>query len=181
MLEMLLVLLATLFLAKHPSRGRYSLRRVRSTAGLTLGTLGSVTAITIGLTGASDSQYRLISVKLTWDTIGQSANEGPIIVGLAHSDYTVTEIKEALEANTAISAGDKVAGERANRLVRIIGTFGGGTNSLLNDGRPIKTRLNWLMTIGDQAVVFAYNDSGSALTTGAVVNVNGDVYVKDAS
>ncbi len=182
MLEILLSFVFLLGLAKHgKGRRRYNLRRVRSTSGLTLGTLGSTTVLTIGLTGASDSQYRLISVKLNWDLIGQTAGEGPIIVGIAHSDYTVGEIKEALESTLSISQGDKIAAEKSNRLVRIVGTFGGQPNVPLNDGKPIRTRLNWLMTIGDQAVVFAYNDSGSALTTGAVVNVNGDVWVKDAS
>ncbi len=165
---------------KRSQKRSYKLRKVRISAALGLSTLGSVTVLTGTFTGISDAQYRLMSTKSTWDLIGQTEGEGPIVVGLAHSDYTVTEIKEALEAAAAISQGDKIANEKANRLVRIIGTFGGGANSVLNDGRPVKTRFNWNIAIGDASVLFAYNDSGSALTTGAVLNVNGEVWVRDA-
>ncbi len=93
MLEILVLVLATLFLAKHPKgKRRYSLRRVKVTPKLTLSTLGSVVAITTGLTAASDSQYRMISVKASWSITGLTAGDGPITVGYAHSDYTVAEI-----------------------------------------------------------------------------------------
>ncbi len=109
-----------------------------------------------------------------------TANDGPIVIGLAHSDYTVTEIKEALEASTAIDAGNLIAQERANRKVRIIGTMNEVRESL-NDGQPISTKLNWLMTIGKTVNLFAYNDGAALLTTGAVVALNGDLWVKDSA
>ncbi len=183
MLEILIVAMVTLFslnLAKHPKR-RYSLRRVRTTAEVALVTLAASTAITVSLTGTSDSQYRFISAHIVWDLIGQTAGQGPVVFGFAHGDYSVTEIKEAIEVTNSISQGDKIASERANRLIRIVGTFGANANGIFNDGRPLKTRLNWLMPVGEQVNIFAYNDFGSSLTTGAVLNVNGSVYVKDAS
>ncbi len=183
MLELILIAIATLCLAnrKPTPRRRYSLRQVRITPEIVLSTLASATAIVSVLTAASTSQYRAISVKATWTIRALTGNEGPVTVGYAHSDYTVVEIKEALEASLSISPGDKVAQERTNRLVRIVGTFGDADQAVLNDGRPIKTRLNWLITIGQSVNMFAFNDSGSALTTGSSVHLFGSLYVKDAS
>ncbi len=183
MLEILIVLVATLFLAKRGSSQRYSLRRVRLTSGDALGTLGSATALVQGLTGSSTISYRAVTIKATWTITGLTEGEGPIVVGYAHSNYTVTEIKQAIEAAAAISPGLKVEEEQANRLVRIVGVFSGQANRSLNDGRPIKTRLNWLIPAGSSGTEinqFAYNDGSGALTTGANVRVNGDMWVKDS-
>ncbi len=161
-------------------RRRFNLRRVRTTAELPLLTLASDTALTVNVVGASDSQYRMMTIKATFGLRDLVADDGPVTVGFAHSDYTVAEIKECLEAGAAISQGDKIATERANRLVRIVGTFNTG-EEMLNDGKPISTRLNWLITIGDSVVLFAFNESTAALATGTILNIAGDLWVKDAS
>ncbi len=180
MLE-ILILVATLFLAKHPkARRRYNLRRVRVTPELALLTLASDTALVVSMTGAATSTYRCMSLKGTWAINNLVTTEGPITVGFAHSDYTVAEIKECLEAFAAIDQGNKISNERSNRLVRIVGVLN-GTMPRLNEGRPIKTRLNWLITIGDEVKPFAYNESTAALTTGALLHFAGDMYVKDSA
>ncbi len=166
----------------YPSRGRYSLRGVRFANSITLGTLANITVITSGTTGVADGAYRMISIQGVWSLKDSTGNEGPIVVGYAHSDYTVTEIKEALEANASISVGDKVANERSKRLVRIVGQFDGtGQDRTINDGRPLKTRLNWFIPIGDEVNMFAYNDSGATLTTASVVDLTGKCWVKDST
>ncbi len=162
---------------KSRKRRSFNLRRVRPTPSLALTTLAASTAKSAGLTGASTSTYRAVSTNMIW--IAELLQEGPVIVGLAHSDYSVTEIKECIESAGSIDAGDKIAQEKANRLVRMVGTLGVDEDTL-NDGKPIKTRLNWLISIGDEVNVFAYNDSGAVLTTGAIVHVTGDLWVKDS-
>ena len=113
--------------------------------------------------------------------------DGPVTVGYAHSDYSVTEIKECLEAFAAIDQGDKIARERANRLVRTVGTLGAGvvagatSYDVLNDGKPVSTKLNWLINIGDSVVLFAFNESTGALTTGSFINAQGDIWIKDST
>lgn len=186
MLE-ILVLMA-LMMAGHrkggyPSKGRYALRGVRYSISNPLGTLGNITVISVGITGSADGAYRMISVQGVWSLKNLTSGEGPIVVGFAHSDYTVVEVKEAIEANASISVGDKVTNEKANRLVRIVGVFEGDGDDLdttLNDGRPIKTRLNWFIPIGKAVNLFAYNDSGATLTTGAIVDLSGKCWVKDS-
>ncbi len=169
--------------AAHHSR--YSLRRVRVTPELPLATLAADTAVVVGASGLSNASYRLISTKLAWSIVGLTMPDGPITVGFAHSDYSVAEIKEALESALSISPSDKIAQERSRRLVRIVGQFtpqvqdatSGGM--VLNDGEPIKTRLNWPMSIGMQVNIFAYNNDNNALQTGAIVHAMGDLWVKD--
>lgn len=186
MLEIFLIMVC-LVLAGHrgggyPSRGRYSLRGVRFDSTSALLALANITVITQGLTGSADGKYRMISIIGTWSLRSHTPAEGPITVGYAHSDYSVTEIKEALEVEASISVGLKVEQEQSNRLVRIVGTFPGLlSDEVLDHGAPIKTRLNWEMPPGVQVNQFAYNNSGATLTTGSIVELIGKCWVKDTS
>ncbi len=183
MLEILFIMFAIFALAKkgRGRRRRFNLRRVRITPELALGTLASDTVLNVGFLGAADGAYRCMTINATYSVKGLTGGEGPITFGYAHSDYSVTEIKECLEASNSISQGLKIEQERANRLVRVIGTLSQTGASMLNDGRPVKTRLNWLVAIGDQVNLFAFNESTAALSTGCVVNVQGDMWVKDST
>ncbi len=160
-------------------RRRFNLRKAKTTAELPLGTLASDTVIAVALTGAADGPYRCKSVDLTYSLKGGVDAEGPITIGLAHSDYTVGEIKEAIESAGAISQGSKVEQEQANRLVRPIGTFPDGIRSALNDGMPIKTKLNWRINVGDTVVLWAYNEDDDALATGVIVHATGPLWIQD--
>ncbi len=163
---------------RHPKR-KFNLRKVRYDSANVLTTLANRIVQSDGLTGTSANLYRVMSVKCTWTLKGLTAGEGPLVFGFNHSDYSVTEIKECIEAQAAIDQGDKVAQEQANRLVRIVGSFSGSaSNEKFNDGRPMKTRLNWSIGIGDAVNMFTYNDSGATLTTGAIVDTNGVLWVK---
>ncbi len=103
-------------------------------------------------------------------------------MGYAHNDYTVTEIKEAIESASAINIGNKVVQEQGNRLVRVVGTINTDLDidNRLNDGKPVKTRLNWFIPIGSAVNLFAYND-GTVMLTGAVLKANGEIWVKDST
>ncbi len=181
MFELLFFLIA-IMMANRGRGSRYSLRGVRFDSTSALLALANVTVVTQSITGSADGKYRMISMKATWSLRSHTAEEGPITVGYAHSDYSVTEIKEALEVQASISVGLKVEQEQANRLVRIVGTFPGlDTDEVLDHGNPIKTRLNWEIPPGLEVVQFAYNNSGSTLTTGAIVELIGKCWVKDTT
>ena len=111
-----------------------------------------------------------------------TADQGPILFGYAHSDYSVTEIKEAIEAAAAISVGDKVAQEKANRLVRLVGSFQPDDTGeqVFNDGKQVSTKLNWLIPIGKAVNMFAYNDDTTDLTTGGRVTSSGEMWIRDS-
>ncbi len=179
MLEIILLLtIAALAAARKPTRRRrFTLRKVKISPNLSLSTLASVTVLTTSLIGTSDTAYRLMSLDTTWSLQGFTAGEGPIIVGVAFGDYTVTEIKENIEAAASINLGNKIAQEQANRLIRQIASF--ASTEEANNALKVRTKLNWAVPIGSAVSLFAYNDGAATLTTGSRVSVAGNMWVKD--
>ncbi len=102
------------------------------------------------------------------------AGQGPIIFGVAHSDYSDAEIEEFIENTGSWDQGSKIEQERAKRLIRkigtLVGTQGTGTNDVqFNGGVPVKTKLNWRLNTGDTLNLWAYNISATALSTSVPV------------
>ncbi len=120
------------------------------------------------------------SVKATYSLrdFTPAVNSGPILVGIAHSDYTDAEIEEFLETTDSWDEGNKVEQEVAGRLIRRIGIFQSpalATESVtLNDGKPIRTKLNWILNQGQTLQLWVYNMGSAAVaTTTPVVDVAG--------
>ncbi len=184
MFEIMLAL-CVLLAAHRRKRRRYNLRKVRIAASSDVGALAALDVASNVIINAASDTYRLISIIASYAWSGKALVDDACSFGLAHSDYTAAEIEECLEAVTAIDLGDKVAQERANRLVREIGTFGSGPavagdgGMMFNDGRRVKTRLNWLMSIGDQIQLWMRNGSGVIYTTGSSITIDGEFYLKD--
>ncbi len=144
-----------------------------------LGALATATLVSGSLVAASDEAYRAISVDLTWSMAEHTAQQGPIMVGIAHGDYSDTEIEEWLEATAAINRGDLIAKEKASRRCRHVGTFSGLSSSeSLFDGRIKRTKLGWAMTTGKTLKVWGYNLDADILTTGSLVKANGRMYLR---
>ncbi len=190
MLE-ILVLLATIYLivGAFPKKGRGR----RSMSGyvkgnldeeLALGALASITLVGVALDETMVEAGRISSLVAAW-ALGDwtaGAGDGPITFGVAHSDYSDAEIEEVIENTGSWDTGDKISREVAKRQVRIIGTFRSDTLAttrmvVFNEGRPMKTKLNWKMTTGDTLKIFAYNNGASALATGATIFANGHVNI----
>ncbi len=110
------------------------------------------------------------------------ANIGPFVFGVAHGDYTDAEIEEYLELAGQWNEGNLVSSrEVAKRLIRRIGVIGGEIDdaadiAMFNDGRPMKTKLNWILLQGQTIRLWAFN-SGSAnvATTAPSLVANGHV------
>lgn len=169
-------------MAKKGRRRKFNLRRVRIASSSALGALAAADVVSNVVINASTSApYRLVSVNAAYAWVDMTSVDDGASFGLAHSDYTAAEIEECLEAVTAIDMGDKIAQEKANRLVREIGTFAGSpsTSATFNDGKPVKTRLNWFMAIGDQLQLWIRNGSGTIYTTGSSITIDGNFWVKD--
>lgn len=121
-----------------------------------------------------------ITLKATWAIANHTAAEGPIDVGIAHSDYTDAEIEEWIENQASWEQGDKIGQEVGRRKIRQVGAFRteqvdvGLANYTLNEGREITTKCNWMLQTGQTLKIWAYNSGGSALaTTNPAVRVNG--------
>lgn len=149
-------------------------------AGFDLLTLGNTAVKGETLTDTVDSKAFLISADLVWSLKG-TAGEGPIEVGVAHSDYSDTEIEEWIEANGSWNQGDKIQQERAKRKCRRVGIFAlQDASEVLNDGKPIRTKCGWMLEEDQTLKVWAYNRSGATLTTGTVVKCDGTCYLRPA-
>ncbi len=188
MLEIFLIIIGIAIpigaMAKARRRRRRAFDPLRFTATTPLGALASLTVISARLMGSDlEEDYFVNSVDASWSmkdfTI--TADDGPIVVGFHHNDYSVTEVKEALEVNL-LGPANKIEQERMRRLVRIVGTLGpvGVTGDVvgarLNHGDLIRTKLNWVIDDGSSLNMFAYNRGSGAITTGADVECVGTTF-----
>ncbi len=182
MLEILVAGLITIVLIVMAKRRRRSMGRYikgNIEEDISLGTLGAETIISAASDTVQDRAI-LTSIDATWSLANYTpaANDGPIMVGVAHSDYSDTEVEQFLELDTSWAEGDKVDREVMNRLIRRIGVFDTPSDAAasvtLNDGKPIKTKLNWILNTNQGVNYWVYNTGSGALgTTDPVVHIEG--------
>ncbi len=169
----------TPLMAKHKGRGKRGsgLVVLRVNKQITLSTLASAAVLDAQLFGGSFTRdFYAISADLMWSIRDATTGEGPLEVGINHGDYTGAEIAQAIVADT-FDPGDKIAMEQANRLVRSSGMFpGSATNTTLNDGKYIRTKIKFVVRDGKSLDFWCMNHAAAALTTGAVIEVSGKVY-----
>ncbi len=149
-----------------------------------MGALASLDVNSGLLTAVVADKLRLISLicSYSWSNIAGALDDS-MEFGVAHSDYSAAEIEECLESAAAIDLGDKVAQEQANRLVRSIGILtneaGAAAGGQFNNGQPVRTKLNWLLSAGDSLNIWFRNGSGTVYATGSFIVAQGNVWVKD--
>ena len=120
-----------------------------------------------GITNSVSDTTRVSSVEAVYGIQGLAPTEGagPWLVGVAHSDYSDTEIEEYIENAGAWEIGNMVQREVTQRRVRIVGQINTpgavGETAGLNDGKPIKTKLGWLLQ-EDQSLRFWIYNMGDA-------------------
>ncbi len=165
--------------AKH-SRRRSNRRKgfvaLPFEASITLDTLADNTVIKANTITFGEDIF-VLSVDGVWSIRGQTANEGPISVGYAHSDLSVAEIKEALDASLT-DPDDIIAKERTRRPVRRVGSFRSNLNNseVLDDGKVIRTKIKFSVGDSHSLAFYAQNRSGGVLTTGAIILLEGVIY-----
>ncbi len=122
----------------------------------------------------------LSSVRAAWtlSKFSPAVGIGPIQVGLAHSDYSASEIEAWIENTGSWKQGDLINQEVAQRRIRSVGIFetpaDAGDSVTLNDGKPIRTKLGWILTTGQTVDVWAYNLGTAAVaTTDPAVHLQG--------
>ncbi len=151
--------------------GRYLKGGVNET--LVLGTLAASTLVGVDFDEAVNERTLVSSVVATYSLsdVAEAANRGPILIGLAHSDYTDAEIEAVIEMTDSWDEGNLTEREIANRKVRKITVLEAASATetvVANDGKPIKTKLNWILLQGQTLRLWAYNTGTAALAAGAV-------------
>ncbi len=170
MLEIVAILIVIAMMARKTPRRRRYLKGVIENR-FTLGTLAPTTLLGDDISDSVVERAWLSSVKATWsmDQFTEGAGDGPILVGIAHSDYTDAEIEAWVEQTSSWEEADLVAQEVAKRKIRRVGTFGQTGPALsgmvLNGGKPITTKCGWMLASGQSIRIWAYNSGSSALAT----------------
>ncbi len=164
---------------KGRGRGRFAVVRVEGDQ--TLAALANVTVAKAAIHDVSATRgVWSISCDLTLSMKGITPGEGPLFVGVCHSDYSVTEVKECLEADS-LDFGNKIEREQAKRLVRDAGVFMNITeDNTLNQGMPIRIKTGFFIEDGKSLDLWVFNKSGVALTTGSSVVALGKHYLRPA-
>ncbi len=93
----------------------------------------------------------MTSAVMTWALSGftPAVNDGPVTVGIAHSDYTDAEIEEWYEQSGSWEQASLVGQEIGRRQIKVVGTFRIPPNTttdtviVLNHGNVVKTRVKW--------------------------------------
>ncbi len=164
-------------MVKHTKTSRKRFQAIRFNAQTALSTLADATVLQTVLTSLAQDFYA-VSADVTVTFRGATATEGPIQFGFNNGDLSVTEVAEALDA-AVTSESDIIAKERVRRPVRRIGQVsdmhaGGGEG--FNDGKPKRVKLRFSLANAIQIEGWVRNQSGSALTTGAIVEWQGTIY-----
>ncbi len=161
------------------SRSRRSRKRIMKAQfdeEFALSTLASNTVLGSTLTDTAQDKLFLLSSEGVYSIQNQTPGQGPITIGWSHGDFTDAEVEAFLETTQGFSPGDKVAQEiqSRGRVIRIIGSFPSiAADEVLNDGRPIKTKLRFTLQSTETLRLWAYNNSGATLAGGASVIFKG--------
>lgn len=165
-------------MAKHPTRRRQPLFVPTIKASHAVGALAANDAGVTPFTQLLDQEVFAISMDVLPVFHGATTTEGPLLIGVAHSDYSAAEIEEAIEASGSWERGDKIANEQSRRKVRVIGSFVyDATSGNMNDGRKIRVKLGFVIEDGKGLSLWVYNDSSATLTTGGIVELTGKAFL----
>ncbi len=167
-------------MANKPKRKFRKYLRGAIQSNLDLGTLAGKALTSVDNVDAVSEKAWITSVKATWSLSfwTPGAGDGPIVVGIAHSDYTDAEIFEWINNDAGWEEADEIGQEVAKRKIRIVGEFlapaDSASISRLNNGNKVRTKCGWQLTMGQTVSFWAFNTGFSALaTTAPLVNVTG--------
>ncbi len=184
MILIYITLIAMLAMARRPKRRRRMGRYIRGSVEeqVSLGTLAGQTLIRAGFDQTVNERTLVSSIVATYDVknFTSGAAIGPLMVGIAHSDYTNAEIEAWIEDTGSWDEGDLVRQEIGNRKIRFVCELRAGATAadgfVANDGKPIKTKLNWILLQGQTLSLWVFNLGGSAIgTTIPIVQATGHV------
>ncbi len=167
-------------MAKHRRRGRKRPLFVPVIDGqLALGALAASDVAKGNLGSVLDQECWAISIDTIISTTNITAGDGPLLVGVAHSDYSAAEIEEWIEEASSWIKSNKIGQERARRKIRTIGIFRGNLDEeIMNDGRMLRTKLGFALEDGQTLAFWGYNQSDVVFTTGGTVNIHGKAYLR---
>ncbi len=184
MIAIIIAVVALAMMARKPRPRKRMGRYLRGTVDerLSMASLAGLTAVGAIFDSVVNERTLVSSLVAIWSIGGytKATNTGPILCGVAHSDYTDTEIEEWIEQTGSWNEGDLVAQEVGSRKIRRVGIFEvadvESDEVVLNDGKAIKTKLNWILLQGQSLKHWAYNAGSVAVgTTTPIMKTQGHV------
>ncbi len=156
MLEILVIVIAMLVMARkgRPKRRMGKYLRGSADESLSLGTLASKDVISQGFSETVDERTFISSFVARWSMTAftKSTGDGPILVGIVHSDYTAAEIEEWIENAGSWNEGNLTELEKGARKIRQVGVFENPIDEadsvVLNYGKPIRMKCGWILNQG---------------------------------
>ncbi len=136
-----------------------------------LTTLGAKSLIKQDFDDSPQEEVFVTSLVGSWALrdLTAATNVGPIMVGVAHSDYSAAEIEEFIENANSWKIGNQISQEQAKRKIRIVGimrnTVDAQDSMTLQNGRMIKTKINWTLISGATIALWGYNLGSAAVAT----------------
>jgi len=98
---------------------------------------------------------------------------GPILFGVAHSDYSDAEIEAWIEQANSWEVGDLITREVTGRKIKQIGMMGATSAvtevDLFQDGKDITTKLNWILNTSQNLNFWVYNAGNAAVASSTPV------------
>ncbi len=182
MIEIIMPIIILIMMARKKGSGRAFRRYLRGAVDikLSLSTLAPKDVVLAAQGDVLTEKAWLSSVKLTWslDNLTPTGGVGPIVVGVAHSDYTAPEIEEWLENAGSWEEASMVEQEIGRRRIRQVGVFRmpsvATESAVLNHGNMVRTKCGWMLSSGQTLNVWTYNAGTAAVdTTVPIVDVTG--------
>ncbi len=182
MIEIILLIMIIMMAKKRSSGRRRMGRYIRGEVDeeLALGTLNAKVVVSAGFDNQVVERTFISSVVARWamKNVTPSATAGPVLVGLAHGDYTAAEIEEWIENTGGWAEADQIGQEVGKRKIRKVGIFPNSDSVtqavVLNNGKAIRTKCGWILTTGQSLQAWAYNlGTGSFATTDPSVDIQG--------
>ncbi len=158
---------------KRRAMGRYIRGNVNEQ--LAIGTLASKTLTVDAFDSVVKERTWISSVRAAWSVNNwtPTATVGPLLIGIAHGDYSAAEIEEWIENTGTWDEGDLVQQEVGKRKIRIVGQLSApasaGEDTVLNDGRQTTTKCGWILNAGQTLDIWAYNLGLAAFATTAPI------------
>ncbi len=161
------------------ARKKGYLKRFPISEDSVIGALTDATFLGQNYDDSFSRDHFVVTQKATYTLNGHTPGEGPLHVILAHGDYSDAEVLEWWLATNAWETSDKVAQEFRRRKCRHVGSFPGiSAEEVLNNGMPIKTPLKFVVEAGETLQFGIVNNSGATLTTGTLIQTQGNIWAK---
>ncbi len=144
---------------------------------LALLTLGAGAAILFGsIKGNLTEDFRMLKIVIASHISGLASDQGHgLLLGIANADLTALEIAACLGTDGPLDRNDRILKETAERFCTIIGSFivttvGEGSFMSEAGGPVIVAKPRWTFSNPEAWTFFIYNNTGAALTTGALAS-----------